>query len=187
VSTCSGLVSGSLFAIVTDKGGDLPKTVASIVMSCLLSVSALAVAQQPQTAGAAKPTAEEALKALRADLQSSRADLVAKNMTLSAEQAARFWPLFEQYQKEQNVIMDEQLKGIQKYVDSYEAMDDASAVALMNAHFDRDTRMNALRQKYLGEFQKVLPARLAVRVLQIDRRLALATQMEIASRIPLVH
>lgn len=83
--------------------------------------------------------------------------------------------------------MDEQLKGIQKYVESYEALDDASAVALMNAHFDRDTRMNTLRQKYRAEFQKVLPAKLAVRAVQIDRRLSLATQMEIASRIPLVH
>jgi Spy/CpxP family protein refolding chaperone len=165
----------------------LTKTLACVVTSCLLSLSALAVAQQPQTAGAAKPTAEDALKALRADLQSSRADLLAKNMTLTAEQAAKFWPLFEQYQKEQNVIMDAQLAGLQKYADSYEAMDDASALALMNAHFDRDARMNALRQKYLGEFQKVLPARLAARVMQIDRRLALATQMELASRIPLVH
>ena len=165
----------------------MTKTLASVVTSCLLSVSAFAVAQQPETAGTAKPTTEDALKALRADLQSSRADVVAKNMTLTAEQAARFWPLFEQYQKEQNVIMDEQLKGIQKYIDSYEAMDDASAVALMNAHFDRDARMNALRQKYMGEFQKVLPARLAARVVQIDRRLALATQMQIVSRIPLIH
>jgi len=165
----------------------LPKTLASVVTSCLLSVSAVAVAQQPQTPGAAKPTTEEALQALRADLQSSRADVVAKNMTLTAEQAARFWPLFEQYQKEQNVIMDEQLKSIQKYIDSYETMDDANALALMNAHFDRDARMNALRQKYMGEFQKVLPARLAARVVQIDRRLALATQIQLVSRIPLIH
>jgi Spy/CpxP family protein refolding chaperone len=157
------------------------------VTSCLLSGSALAVAQQAQTGAAPKPTAEEALKALRADLQSSRADVLAKNLTLSAEQAAKFWPVFEQYQKEQNVIMDEQLKGIQKYVDSYETLDDASALGLMNAHFDRDTRMNALRQKYLAEFQKVLPTKLAVRAVQIDRRLALATQLEIVSRIPLVH
>jgi hypothetical protein len=66
-------------------------------------------------------------------------------------------------------------------------MDDASALALMNAHFDRDARMNTLRQKYLAEFQKVLPTRLAVRAIQIDRRLSLATQMEIAAQIPLVH
>jgi hypothetical protein len=67
------------------------------------------------------------------------ADTLAKNLTLTAEQAAKFWPVFEQYQKEQNVIMD------------------------------------------------VLPTRLAVRAIQIDRRLSLATQMELATQIPLVH
>ena len=165
----------------------MPNTVAYVVTSCLLSVSALAAAQQPQTTGAAKPTTEQALNAVRADLQSSRADVMAKNLTLTAEQAAKFWPLFEQYQKEQNVIMDEHLKNIQKYVDSYQTMDDASALAFINGHFDRDTRMNALRQKDLGEFQKVLPTKLAVRAIQIDRRLSLASQMAIASNIPLVH
>ena len=121
---------------------------------CLLGVSALALAQQPQTAAAAKPTTEEALKDFRADLQGARADVLAENLTLTAEQSARFWPVFEQYQKEQNLIMDEQLKGIQKYASSYESLDDATALALIDAHFDRDTQMNALRQRYLGEFQE---------------------------------
>ena len=62
-----------------------------------------------------------------------------------------------------------------------------SALALMQAHFTRDAKMNALRQKWLGEFQKVLPAKLAVRAMQIDRRLSLAAQTEVTSRIPLVH
>jgi hypothetical protein len=44
-----------------------------------------------------------------------------------------------------------------------------------------------LRQKWLGEFQKVLPTRLAVRAMQIDRRLSLVQQIEFASQIPLVH
>ena len=57
----------------------------------------------------------------------------------------------------------------------------------MQAHFARDTKMNALRQKWLGEFQKVLPTKLAVRAMQIDRRLSLAAQTEVTSRIPLVR
>jgi len=133
------------------------------------------------------PTIDETLQAVRADLQSARADIMAKNMTLTAEQAAKFWPLFEKYQKEQNVIMDAQLKGIQKYVEQADSLDDAGALALMQAHLDRDAKMNALRRKWLGEFQKVLPAKVAVRAMQIDRRLSLAAQMEVASQIPLVH
>ena len=151
----------------------------------VLSTTSRSVAQTP--AQAAKPSVDEVLKSIRADLQASRSDIMAKNLTLTAEQAAKFWPLFEKYQKQQNVIMDEQLQGIQKYVDGYETMDDASALALMKAHFDRDTRMNALRQQFLAEFQTVLPAKVAARAMQIDRRLGLVSQIEITSRIPLIR
>ena len=77
---------------------------------------------------------DEVLKAMRAELQSTRADVMAKNMTLTSEQAAKFWPVFEAYQKEQNVIMDEHLEAIQKYVASYDTLTDASAAAFMDAH-----------------------------------------------------
>jgi Spy/CpxP family protein refolding chaperone len=155
---------------------------------CVIVCSTLAVvtAQQITRTSASMPV-DDVLKAVRNDLQASRADIIAKNITLTSDQAAKFWPLFQQYQQEQNVIMDDQLKGIQKYVDSYETLDDAGALALIQAHFDRDSRMNATRQKWLGEFQKVLPTRVAVRVMQIDRRLSLVHQIEYAAEIPLVH
>jgi len=47
--------------------------------------------------------------------------------------------------------------------------------------------MNELRQRWLGQFQQVLPTRLAVRAMQIDRRLSLLAQLELTTRIPLVH
>jgi hypothetical protein len=47
--------------------------------------------------------------------------------------------------------------------------------------------MNALRQKWFGEFQKVLGTKLAVRAMQIDRRLSLVYQIQFASRIPLSY
>jgi Spy/CpxP family protein refolding chaperone len=155
---------------------------------CAVVFSALAVvgAQQINRVSASMPV-DDVLKAVRSDLQASRSDIVAKNVTLTSEQAAKFWPVFQQYQQEQNVIMDDQLRGIQHYVDSYETLDDAAALALINAHFDRDSRMNGLRQRWLGEFQKVLPTKLAVRVMQIDRRLSLVHQIEFAAEIPLVH
>jgi Spy/CpxP family protein refolding chaperone len=166
-------------------------TLIVIVILCALAVSGGSgpAAQQPVPASASNtpPSVEEVLKAVRGDLQSSRADMVAKNVTFTAEQAAKFWPMFDAYQKEQNVIMDEQMRGIQKYAENAEKLDDAGALALINAHIDRDAKMAALRRHWLGEFQKVLPAKQAARVMQIDRRLSLAHQVEFASRIPLVH
>jgi hypothetical protein len=44
-----------------------------------------------------------------------------------------------------------------------------------------------LRQAWLPEFLKVLPAKLAVRVLQLDRRVSLSQQLQFTSKIPLVE
>jgi Spy/CpxP family protein refolding chaperone len=144
-------------------------------------------AQQARPASTAPTSIDEVLQAVRSDLQGERADILAKNLTLTSAQAAKFWPLFETYQKEQNVIMDEQLRGIQRFIEGFDQLDDAGALGLINAHIDRDARMAALRQKWLGEFQKALNTKLAVRVMQIDRRLSLAHQIVFTSKIPLAH
>ena len=159
----------------------------TVLILVLLSVAAVPAIAQTSSKPAFTPSVDEGLKALRDDLQHGRADLMAKNMTLTAEQAAKFWPMFEKYQKEQNAIIDDQLRTIQQFVDGYDKLDDAGALALMNAHLDRDAKMLALRKKWLPEFQKVLPTKLAVRAMQIDRRLSLAQQFEIAAHIPLAH
>jgi Spy/CpxP family protein refolding chaperone len=160
------------------------RTLPCLLAMCFVvaAAQAQAPAKQASTTEASEAPVDDVLKAMRLDLQSSRADIMAKNMTLTAEQAAKFWPVFETYQKEQNVIIDEQLKDIQKFVADYETVDDAGALTLIQAHFKRDAKMNTLRQKWLGEFQKVLPTKLAVRAMQIDRRLSL-----VVSRIPLAH
>lgn len=153
------------------------------------SQTAAAPAAQPQTAPApgAQPSIDDVIKAVRADLQSARTDIMAKNLSLTGDQAAKFWPVFNEYQKAQNVIIEAQMKDLHAYATNYATLDDKSALALMNAHFTRDANMNALRQKWLGEFQKVLPTNLAVRAMQIDRRLSLLAQVELSTQIPLVH
>ena len=157
-----------------------------LLILCVCAVPAFAQSSAP-AATSSQPSPEQTLKDLRTDMQAKRADVMAKNLVLTSEQAAKFWPLFNQYQKEQNVIMDEQLQGIQQFVEKFNTLDDADALQLMNAHLDRDAKMNALRRKWLGEFQKAVPAKIAVRAMQIDRRLSLAMQAEIASHIPLVY
>src|SRR3954470_16505549 len=100
----------------------MPRTLASLLVMCFVVASAQAqtTAKPASTTIASAPTVDQVLKSLREDLQSSRADIMAKNLTLTADQAAKFWPVFNAYQKEQNLIMDAQLKGIHKYVESSE-------------------------------------------------------------------
>ena len=156
---------------------------------CLFNVVGVAgiAAQQPQPVSTTPAVMEEMLAAVRSDVQATRADVMAKNLSMTAAQAAKFWPVYEAYQKEQNAIMDDHLKGVQRYIESFETLDDAGALALIKAHLDRDQRMDALRQKALTDLQRVVGTKLAARAIQIDRRLSLAYQLQIVSKIPLIH
>jgi hypothetical protein len=166
--------------------GELMRTpLAFIVVLCLFSASAIAWQTRPPQP--TQTSMEDLLQAVRGDLINSHADILAKNMTLTSDQAARFWPIFATYQQEQAAILDSQLKGIQEFIEKFDAMNDAAAMTLIKAHFGRDAEMVSLREKWLGEFQKVLGTKLAVRAMQIDRRVSLAQQLQLTSKIPLAQ
>src|SRR5262249_33460788 len=104
-----------------------------------------------------------------------------------ADQAAKFWPMYEKYQTEQNAIIDAQLKGTKEFVEHYANLDEAQASAYLDVLMKRDEAMLALRKKWLPEFEKVVPKTTAVRVIQIDRRLSNIGQVVLSSQIPLVR
>ena len=79
---------------------------AFVTAACLIALSAVAWTDAQQAQPVSAESMDEVLRAVRADLQNSRSDIIAKNVSLTTTQAAQFWPLFEAYQKEQNVIME---------------------------------------------------------------------------------
>ena len=157
------------------------------LVAVLACAAALSAATQQTRRVDPSMSLEEAITAYRTDLQANRASVIGKNVALTPDQAAKFWPMFERYMKEQSAIMDEQMRGIQTYIANLDSMDDGAALALMQAHLDRDANMAALRRHWLTEFLTVLPAKQAVRVMQIDRRISLAQQTEFSAQIPLVQ
>jgi Spy/CpxP family protein refolding chaperone len=144
---------------------------------------------KPQTTAAAAPapTDEEIVARFRSELMAKRTDIMAKGLTLNAEQAAKFWPLFEAFQKEQDTIVNEQVKATQYYAEHYQALTEEEALSYVNALLMRDRRMNELRAKWLTKFRSVLPSKLAARAIQLDRRLGQVSQVQISSRVPLVQ
>jgi Spy/CpxP family protein refolding chaperone len=157
-----------------------------------LALAAVAVAAFATASAADAPATtpadnEKVMAQFRDDLQAASADIVAKGITLSSEQAAKFWPLFQQYQDEQKATIDAQLKATQKYADSLDKLTDADALAYVGALLDRDQKIHDLRIKWLKKFQSVVPAGTAARVIQIDRRLGIVAQVKLAQKIPLVR
>ena len=141
---------------------------------------------QPATAASA-PTNEQTVEQFRSDLMASRADIMAKGLTLTAEQAAKFWPLFQAFQKEQDVIVSEQLQAIEHFAAHYQDLSDKDALDYVNSLLARDEKMHDLRVKWLAKFQTAVPSKIAARAIQLDRRLGQVAQVQMSQRIPLVR
>jgi len=158
-----------------------PFALAAIAVAVFASASA---ADAPASSTADN---EKVMAQFRDDLQAASADIVAKGITLSSDQAAKFWPLFQQYQDEQKAIIDSQLAATQKYGDSLGKLTEADSLAYVGALLERDQKIHDLRLKWLKKFQSVVPAGTAARVIQIDRRLGIVAQIKLSQKIPLVH
>ena len=141
---------------------------------------------QPATLTKPAPSQEQIVADFRHDLMAKRADIMAKGLTLSADQAAKFWPMFEQFQKEQDAIVNEQIDNVKAYGDHFQNLTDDDALKYVNSLLSRDQKMLDLRKKWLAKFQTVVPVRTAARAIQIDRRLSNVAQIQLSQQIPLV-
>lgn len=151
-----------------------------LATACAL-VAALAAPAMAQT------TATNSMDILRQKIKADKKLVVSEYLELSDAEGKTFWPVYDAYQKEHRTIIEEQLKGVQRYIEAFDTLDDAGALALIKAHLDRDERMNVLRQKALLDLQRAVGTKIAARAIQIDRRLSLVQQLEIVSKIPLIR
>jgi Spy/CpxP family protein refolding chaperone len=156
------------------------------LLAALTAFAAEPQGQSPLPAADASKT-DAALAKYRDDMQATRADIMAKGLTLSADEAAKFWPMFKEYQKEQNAIIDGQIDAVKKYADRYQTLNATDAVAYVKSLLDRDQKMDALRIKWLTKFQGGVSASTAARAIQLDRRLSQLAQAQLSAEVPLVH
>ncbi len=154
---------------------------------CAMALMATASAWSADPPKADAPTDDQIVAQFRSDLMAKRADIMAKGLTLTADQAAKFWPLFETFQKEQDTIVDEQIQATEHFAEHYQELTDKDALTYVNALLARDEKMHDLRVKWLAKFQTVLPSKIAARAIQLDRRLGQVAQVQISQKIPLVR
>jgi len=154
-----------------------------------LSVTCIAWAADPNPASntASAPSQEEVVAQFKKDLMADRAQIMAKGLKLDAQQAAKFWPLFETFQKEQAAIVDAQTKSLKDYADHFQTLTDADATAYINSLLDRDQKMHDLRVKWLQKFTAAVGPKSAASAIQLDRRLGNITQVQLSSQIPLIR
>jgi Spy/CpxP family protein refolding chaperone len=173
------------------KKGVTPVLIA-VATVLLCSVSVFGQTAQPSTQSGpgaeAQPNSinDNDVEMLRANLRANRKKLMAQNINLTADEATKFWPIFDQYRKEAIKPNDERWALIKEYAANYNTMTDAQAQDYMKRATAVDQQLLALRLRYVPVFEKVISAKKIALWYQIDRHIDLMINLQLSSVIPMV-
>lgn len=127
------------------------------------------------------------LDLLRDTIRANRKALVAASLALTDEEAAKFWPLYDRYQKEISVVGDRMTVIIQDYITHFRDLSNEKALQLSGDYLAAEADRLQVRRAYVGEFAKILPGRTVARFYQIENKMDAVLRYDLASTIPVVE
>lgn len=124
------------------------------------------------------------IQLMRADVRQQKAEMMGSVMALSAAEATKFWPIYEQYDAALNKLNDQRVANIEEYVRTYDQLTDEKADELIrNAMAYRRQRSELLEKTY-GRMKQAVGARTAARFVQVEDQLLEIIDLQIAARLP---
>jgi len=158
----------------------MKKTLTALLAVAILGASAPLLAQD-------KPADPAALQALREKLRTDKKAVVARNMVLTEAEAAKFWPLYEAYQKALAPINQKYNRAILDYVAAEGSMTDQNAKRLIGEVAAADEAEGKLRRSHFSKLSSAIGAKKAARYLQIENKIRALERFDQAAAIPLAQ
>lgn len=154
---------------------------------CALLTPALGLAADKPVVNEKFSDLEPAIQMLRQEVGKDRRALVKANMLLTNSEAARFWPIYDEYRAEMNKIGDKRVKLITDFAANRDSMSEDEGMRLLKERLDIEKEKNDVRGDYIKKFNKELSARTTARFFQIDQKLDAAMEAVLAAKIPLIY
>jgi hypothetical protein len=126
------------------------------------------------------------IQLLRSDVRQQKAEIMGSVMLLSAADAAKFWPIYTEYDAELSKLNDQRLANIHEYAVSYAQMTDEKADELIQNAMSYQKQRGELLAKYYDRVKQELGAITAARFVQIEHQLLSLIDLRIAAELPIV-
>jgi len=118
-------------------------------------------------------------------LTSEWTNLIGGVLELTDDEAAAFWPLYEEYGEKKGELWNRRIDVIKIFLGSYKDMSPEMSRILLDQSFNIEKQMLELKMKYAEKFDNVLPPNKVTRLFQAENKLENTMQMEIAKDVPL--
>jgi len=152
-------------------------------MTALVLATFLVVPLLAQTASTVN------MEVLRQKIKSDKKMVVGQNLKLTDAEGAKFWPVYEAYQKDLQQINERLATAILRYADAYDTgpVTDEKAKLLLDEYLAIDDAEAKLKGAMTPKILAALPAVKAARYIQIENKIRAAVRYELAAAIPLVE
>jgi hypothetical protein len=156
-------------------------------LCALLTPAALTLAADKPVVNEKFSDLEPAIQMLRDEIGKDRREIVKANMLLTPSEAARFWPIYDEYRADMRKLGDRRVKVITDYAAARDSMSEDEANRLLRETLDIDKQRAETKEDYVKKFEKELSARTTARFFQIDSKLDSTLDAARAARIPLIY
>ena len=149
--------------------------------------TAMLLGLAPLTSAQDKPANN--MESVHEKLKADKKLIVTKYMELTAAEANRFWPVYEDYQKDLQKIDQRLLNLLQSYAADYrsQSLTDEKAKQLLDEWIAIDNDDAKRRASYVPKVMKALPPKKAARYLQIENEYRILLKYDLAVTVPLVQ
>lgn len=147
-----------------------------LALALLLTFSAFPAAAQ---------TATDELEAARTQIQADRKAIISKLMTMTEQESAAFWPVYNTYREDIRKVDYKLVALAESYFSAPDSLSDKQAQDMLKDWMKlRGDRLN-VRKSYVGKFSKTLPMAKVMRFYQIENKMDAVIDYELAASIPL--
>ena len=156
-------------------------------VACIGCIASLCQMVEPTIAmGEEENTSQSDFELMRSDIRTKKAAMIADRMKFTDQEAAAFWPVYRQYETDLAAINDKKVSIMKDYMKHHESLNDKQAKQLADDVFEVDRRTLDLRTRCFSSLEKALPTKTIVRWLQLERRLQLLVDAQIAQNFPAI-
>lgn len=149
-------------------------------------ISSVMLLAQPTTLQA--QSAQQEVDDGRAMIRAGFRDVIRDELTLTEQEAAAFWPVYDKYEQAMTSIMDRYSKLIVEYVERFDTGDLSNEYAdeLLAGYFAIRQELLDRRRDFIPKFKVALPALKVAQFYQLENKLNAEIDMQLALAIPLI-
>lgn len=134
----------------------------------------------------AQDVSTDEISYIRDALKAEKKDLVKEYMALSDEEAAKFWPLYDEFQAQRAGLTKERLQLIKDYGAQYKMLTDDQAKSLVKRAIKNDKANLKLKEKYFKKISKKISPLKAAQYIQMEDYFQTLVRYEIQDAIPFI-